>query len=436
MTPSTLPPAAAPDDRPISPPEPARPVISRNLFAIVALLIVIAGISFRILPDFGVPDNLTLDERLYIFNVRMVQKIGIFQYPAVIQYYLQSESKAGMVLLPAHPLHFRHARLGLGCPLPLRPANVAPLRLDSFLGPELLPLRILRLSPRRPAPRPLGRCAHGCRSHGADACPPRTGRWGLRLHRPLFALAPVGEHAAAQHRLGWLAAYAGSIAFMVLTKENAFFAAVGLCGILGVATLFPGLNIGKATWSTFAATIAGGALGAGVLLCLAGSPGDLIQVYRLVVVKAELMKFAHESGGGPWFHYLVDLMLVSPTVLIPAMGGIFTLRKESRQGIYLLLFVFFSYAVMINVRNGMNLRYATMWDMPLRYLAAGMILQMGDGFRRIPMLTNVFLIGLVALVAGFELHQYWLLFVRHDIGEPITQYLMWATEIVRFSPQQ
>jgi hypothetical protein len=215
---------------------------------------------------------------------------------------------------------------------------------------------------------------------------------------------------------------------MVLTKENAFFAAMGLGGILCTAAVFPGLKLGKAAWSTFAATVAGGALGVFVLLALAGSPGTLIQTYRLLVAKAELMSFAYQSGGGPWFRYVIDLMLASPMVMLPAIGGVFALRKDSRQGIFLFLFIVFTCAVMVNVRNGMNLRYATMWDMPLRYLAAGVILQMAGGLRRAPVIAAVLL---VALVGGVELHQYWLLFVRHDIGDPITQYLMYATEIVR-----
>jgi len=248
----------------------------------------------------------------------------------------------------------------------------------------------------------------------------------------LLSLWLLWENLQRPGRLGWLAAYAGALAAMVLTKENAFFAAVAFGGILCTAALAPGLNLGKATWSTVAATFAGGALGLAVLVCLAGSPGTLIETYRLLVTKAEKMSFAYESGGGPWFRYIIDLMLVSPTAMLPAIGGVFTLRRENRQGIFLLLFVVFSCAVMVNVRNGMNLRYATMWDMPLRYLAAGAILQIAGSMKRMPVAAATFI--LLAVIGGVELHQYWLLFIRHDIGDPITQYLMYATEIVRVGP--
>jgi len=218
---------------------------------------------------------------------------------------------------------------------------------------------------------------------------------------------------------------------MVLTKENAFFASVGLGGIICTAALVPRLNIGKATWSTAAATLAGGLLGVLVLICLAGSPRTLIETYRLLVTKAEKMSFAYESGGGPWFRYIIDLMLVSPAVMLPAIGGIFGLRRDSRQGIFLLLFVLFSCAVMVNVRNGMNVRYATMWDMPLRFLAAGPLLQMAGAVRRAPLLSAAVLL---AVVGGIELYQYWVIFVYHDLGEPITMYMMRALDIIRVAP--
>jgi hypothetical protein len=230
-------------------------------------------------------------------------------------------------------------------------------------------------------------------------------------------------------RLGWLAAYAGSIALMVLTKENAFFVAVALGGILVTAALFPGLNLGKTKWSTVIATFAGGALGASVLLSLAGGPRTLMEIYWLVVTKAEQTGFANENGGGPWFRYIVDIMLVSPAVLLPAIGGIFALRRENRQGIFLLLFMLFSCGVMVKVKNGMDLRYATMWDMPLRYLAAGPLLQI-TAVRRWRAAAAALLL---AVVGGVELHQYWVIFVQHDVGDPVTLYLMYALEFVRTS---
>ncbi len=56
----------------------------------------------------------------------------------------------------------------------------------------------------------------------------------------LLSLWLLWENLQRPGRLGWLAAYAGALAAMVLTKENAFFAAVGIGGILCVAMLVAG----------------------------------------------------------------------------------------------------------------------------------------------------------------------------------------------------
>jgi 4-amino-4-deoxy-L-arabinose transferase-like glycosyltransferase len=244
----------------------------------------------------------------------------------------------------------------------------------------------------------------------------------------LLTLWLLWENLQRPGRLGWLAAYAGAIAVLVLTKENAFFVAVALGGIICTTAVFPSLNLGKVTWSTVAATAMGGLLGIAVLISISGSLGTLIETYHLLVTKAEKMDFAYMSGGGPWYRYIVDLMLVSPLVLLPAIGKIFALRLKDRQPIFLLLFVVFSCAVMVNVKNGMNLRYATMWDMPLRYLAAGTILQMAAAVRRWPIATAVTLLG---VIGAMELHQYALIFVQHGVQDPITLYLMYALQIVR-----
>lgn len=392
-----------------------------------ALVILVSGLALRILPVFGVPDRLTEDEFLYMTNVARLEKAGPFEYSALVQVYVQTQAHSEMVMLP--PTRCVYIFLGwawnamfhCGPRMALRHV-AATFSVLSFLLSGLFAFRLAGArfalavgALMAVAPIEL-MMAHRELVDGVFAF------WAL------LSLWLLWENMQRPGRLGWLAGYAGAIAVMVLTKENAFFAAVGLGGILCTAAFLPKLNLGRAAWSTVAATFAGGVLGILVLICLAGSPRTLIETYQLLVIKAEKMDFAYETGGGPWFRYIVDLMLISPAVLLPAIGGIFALRRESRQGIFLLLFIAFSCAVMVNVRNGMNVRYATMWDMPLRFLAAGPLLQMAGAVRRAPGLAAVLLL---AAVAASELHQYWLLFVSHDIGEPVTQYLMYALELIR-----
>jgi 4-amino-4-deoxy-L-arabinose transferase-like glycosyltransferase len=392
-----------------------------------ALFILIVGFALRLVPFFGVPDRLTVDEHLYITNVMMLKAVGPFEYGALVQNYVRAQSQMEMVMLP--PTRCVYIMLGWawdaafhsGPQMSLRYVSAIfsclSLLLSGVFAFRLGGARVALVVTALMAVAPLELVmAHRELVDGVFAF------WAL------LCLWLLWENLQRPGRLGWLAAYAGAIAVMVLTKENAFFATVALGGIISTAWLFPALNLGKVRWSTVFATAAGPVLGVTVLVCIAGSPHTLIETYRLLVTKAEKMSFAYQSGGGPWFRYIVDIMLVSPTVLIPAIGGIFALRRENRQGILLLLFMVFSCAIMVNVKNGMNLRYSTMWDMPLRYLAAGPILQIAGAMRRWQLVTAVLLL---VIVGGVELHQYCLIFVQHDTGDPITQFLMFALEIIR-----
>jgi 4-amino-4-deoxy-L-arabinose transferase-like glycosyltransferase len=394
-----------------------------------ALVILLLGLALRLLPACGVPDRLSLDERLYITNVKMLEAVGgPSDYSALMQNYVRAQSRMEMVMLP--PTRCVYILLGWAWDTAFHNGPWMSLRyvaaIFSCLSFLLSGLIAFRLGGTRMAlvvgalmaVAPLELVmAHRELIDGVFAF------WAL------LTVWLLWENMQRPGRLGWLAAYAGSIALMVLTKENAFFVAVALGGILVTAALFPGLNLGKTKWSTVIATFAGGALGASVLLSLAGGPRTLMEIYWLVVTKAEQTGFANENGGGPWFRYIVDIMLVSPAVLLPAIGGIFALRRENRQGIFLLLFMLFSCGVMVKVKNGMDLRYATMWDMPLRYLAAGPLLQI-TAVRRWRAAAAALLL---AVVGGVELHQYWVIFVQHDVGDPVTLYLMYALEFVRTS---
>lgn len=415
--------------------QPARPgALSRAIrehrieFA-TGLIILFAGFALRLLPFFGVPDRLTLDEHLYITNVQMLKSVGPFEYSSLVQEYVAVQTKMDMVLLP--PTRCVYIMLGwawdaafhCGPQLALRCVasvfSCLSLLLGAVFAYRLGGMRMALVTTALMAVAPMElMMAHRELVDGVFAF------WAM------LCLWLLWENMQNPGRLGWLAAYAGAISVMVLTKENAFFAAVALGGIQCIAAAWPGLELGKARWSTLFATFIGGLMGLMVLISITGSPGALVSTYELLVSKAEKMSFAYETGGGPWFRYIVDLMLISPAVLVPAIGGIFGLRRDEKRGLFLLLFVLLSCAVMVNVKNGMNVRYATMWDIPLRFLAAGTILRVSAGVKRWPLAATILL---VAAVGAIELHQYFLIFVQHDIGEPVTQALMYATGIVRIA---
>src|SRR6202023_1690301 len=192
-----------------------------------------------------------------------------------------------------------------------------------------------------------------------------------------------------------------------ITKENSFFLWIALI-VLILTNRW--LQFGTITRELLLATIAGPLLGVVILVFLAGGLHNLIDTYRLLVSKASQMPYAIQTGDGPWYRYLVDLLLVSPVILILALGSSFRLDRTRRPELYLTIFIAASYLVMCNVKYGMNLRYANMWDMPLRFLAFSQIVVLASLAKRHQILITAVM---VTLVATIELRHYYILAVQY-----------------------
>ncbi|HEY8671492.1 MAG TPA: hypothetical protein VIL63_11670, partial [Terriglobales bacterium] len=184
------------------------------------------------------------------------------------------------------------------------------------------------------------------------------------------------------------------------------------------------LKFGRITRLLLAMTFIGPLIGVAVLVNLCGSFETTYRIFSLLVSKASALPYAIATGDGPWYRYLVDLMLVSPLVLILAIGGMFKLRWSDKAAFYLLLFVAASYAVMASVRYGMNLRYANMWDMPLRYLSVTCL----TGFSRRSSFWLALAVGALCVI---ELRQYEILFVKAPLYELVTEGLLRALHILK-----
>jgi len=221
-----------------------------------------------------------------------------------------------------------------------------------------------------------------------------------------------------------LALYAASLALMVLTKENAVFAYVGLLALLAANRW---LRFGTTTRNLLFVTVAGALMGLVVLIFLCGSAQTFIMTYRLVVSKASVLPYAIATGDGPWYRYLVDLLLASPVIFLLAWAAIFRLRFADKQSLFLLTFVVSTYLLMCNIRYGMNLRYTNMWDMPLRYLALGCLIDVTRPFRR----PELAIVVAVLVLCAIDLRQYYIFFVQHDLYELVTAALLRALQILK-----
>jgi hypothetical protein len=240
----------------------------------------------------------------------------------------------------------------------------------------------------------------------------------------LVALWTLVESLREEAHRGWLAGFAASFALLVLSKETALFATFGISGVLLFSRCLGLRAAGLLHWG---AAIAGGLAAIALLSWAAGGFRPMVDVYQLFIHKNQVLPYAHENGGGPWSRYLMDLLLLTPVTLCFALGGTFQTLCGDRRARVLLLFTAITYAAMCNVTDGMNLRFATIWEFPLAALAIIPASTWSAKFTR----SNLTLALLTLLLCAVELRQYKHFFVDHRVYELASEYLLRATGILK-----
>jgi hypothetical protein len=406
----------------------------------VALLLIVLGSTLRIVPSAGF-QGVGFDESIYRRYLLQLDRVGLTEYPAICEFHIADQAKQESIakLPPTRFLYICSAwiwkRITFGDDPPGSSDSPAFVKDD----PALVSLhRVACLF----SILLLALCGvAGVRMLGTPA--------GLGV-LALMAFAPLQIHMA-QHALidgffafwamlclwllwenlrspndpRWLAPFGVALACMVLTKENAFFVYAALLG--GVAGN-RWAKFGKVTLRLLLVMVLGPLCGLTLLIILAGGTAQFFQIYQLLVAKAQTLDYAILTGDGPWHRYLVDLMLMSPLILCLAISAGLAVLKENKALLFLTGFVFFSYLIMCNVRYGMNLRYTTIWDFPLRALAIAQLSVLAGAFgSRKPL-------GMILLLAGVcahELHQYVVYFKDGGLYELVTEGLLRAVKILK-----
>jgi len=369
-------------------------------------------------------EGLGVDEGLYRGYVIDLSKVGLTGYPEIVSHYFTLQEKLSGSILP--PVRFLfifaayvwHVVFG-------SEALVALHSVASLFSILVLILSAIFAWRLRGSGWGIGVLA-------LMSCAPTQIHMsqhalidGFFTFWALLCLWLLWENLQAPKRVVWLLPYALSLTFLVLTKENAFFV---FCAIVAIIIANRWFRFGTVNRELVAATLLGPLLGVVVLIFLAGGLDVLIATYRLSVTKNYNVTYAVLTGDGPWYRYLVDLLLVSPVVLLLAFATVFRLDRTKKPEIYLTIFVAASYLIMCNIKYGMNLRYANMWDMPLRFLAFSQIVTLSSFVRYRALLCSL----LVAVIAALELRQYHILFVQNPLYELPTHLLMRALRILKY----
>jgi hypothetical protein len=418
---------------------PAPPENKRTLW-LLSLIIVIVGIGLRVYPSAGFTGT-GFDEALYRDNVLKLDKAGIFNYPAICQLYVEDQRKPESItkLPPTRFLYiytswlWKRAEFGDAPPVapktprfPERDPSLASLHrvaiLFSCLGLIVSGLAAWRILGVRALPGTLALMAFSpLQIHlGQHALID-----GVFTFWAVLCLWLLWENLLKPNDTRLLAAFGASLALMVVTKENSFFVYLALCGLIAVNRW---AKFGTVTPKLVLISIAGPLLGVLILVLLAGGVPQFVEIYSLLVSKAENLTYAIKTGDGPWYRYLVDLLLLSPLVFLLAVGGVFTQVRGSRAFVYLVAFVGFSYLIMCNVKYGMNLRYASIWDLPIRALAAAQVVAIARRFgQRQALAASI----AIAALCAYDLRQYQIFFIDGRLYELVTGGLLQVVKILK-----
>ena len=242
----------------------------------------------------------------------------------------------------------------------------------------------------------------------------------------LLTLWVLWESLRAPNHWGWLVGYVASLALMVMTKENAAFV---FLAIIAIIALNRWIHFGKITTRLLIASCIGPVLGVLGLIVAAGGIGTLIEVYRLNIEKSYAIPYAIKTGDGPWFRYVLDLLTMSPAVTVLAIAGFFNVRRHDKGNAYFALFLASTYLIMANLRYGMNLRYASIWDMPLRWLAFAQLTAIAALVPR--RFGSYFIIIGVGLLCVVDLNHYFLFFVQNGMYDPVPDSMLRILDILK-----
>src|SRR6266403_1530538 len=322
-----------------------------RIHAILLAVILAIGIFLRITPEAFVPGAsfhflaplhpqpaftiLGFDEGLYQKYVNSSNKVGLGAYPQIVDVYIeQQKTLTGSILPPVRFLYiFTSYFWGklFGCSaidslhqvasfFSMLTLGLATLFVGRIRGP-IWAIAIAALM--AVAPTQLHMSQHAL----VD---------GFFTFWATLVLWLFWENLQAPRDWRWLAGYIVALALLVLTKENSFFVWVALVALL-IGNRW--LQFGTITRELLIATILGPLLGVVILVLLAGGIGTLIQCYQLSVGKNFQLHYAILTGDGPWYRYLVDLLLVSPIVLILAFGTIFRLNRAMKPELFMSIFI-------------------------------------------------------------------------------------------------
>jgi 4-amino-4-deoxy-L-arabinose transferase-like glycosyltransferase len=388
--------------------------------------IIAAGILLRLFLPYGFQD-IGIDENLYRQYVLLLERVGISHYPILIESFIRNQfNPQHQAILPPTRLiyivsgYLYHQLFGLQPLVALRAVS-CQFSILTLLLSAVFCWRLAGAGALTAAVTALVACAPTQIHLGQHSL--IDGVFGFCA---LLVVWLLWENLQRPNHLRWLIAYGAALGFLVMAKESSFFI---FAAILAILVINRWANFGRVTRQLVWATLAGVLAGFSIVVLAAGGFENFTLVFTLLQRKVPILPYTILTGDGPWHRYLIDLMLVSPAIMLLAIANLFASRRCAIPGhSYLAAFAFFIYGILTSFPDGMNLRYILVLDMPLRFFAASQLLALSQSWGR---WRNLMLACVVLALCTYELHQHHVLFVKGRLYELISLDLLRAQNILK-----
>ena len=157
----------------------------------------------------------------------------------------------------------------------------------------------------------------------------------------------------------------------------------------------------------------------------------IFNTVRIILSSPQANSYAISFGSGPWYRYLIDYMLLSPWVVILATGFIFCffLNQENNELVVYFAVIFVSSFILFDFFTK-NLRYVMILDMPLRLFSLLMLNTIANKFLGRSAVSMVLILTIT--LAFFDCLNFYHLFVRGSIYDPVSFFLFKAQHLIPF----
>ena len=392
----------------------------KTAITVAMAVILVSGMILRLYPTATFPE-LGYDEYRYMVLLKQIGRAGLLNYDAVVHVYVERQYQRRDAVVPATRIGFLAPAYLCGQLLKQPPLNA--LRITAGIASSLLLCIAALFAYRMGGPIPmLGMTLLIATAPLQIQLAQHTFIDAYFSFWAITVLWLVWENLQRPRHWGWLTAYTFCLVVLVLTKESAAFVVLA---ILGLFAFNRAIRLGAVTTHLVAATIIGPTMAVLFLSLMMGGIGEFFHFFAMFMAKQRTNYYSVMAQDGAWYRYVVDFVLMSPLIVPLAFGRMFNLGKNDRPELMMTVFLAVSFLCMANVSYGMSLRYAAYWDIPLSWLACSQILRLSSQFKRVrPALIAG---GLFLVMAACGLRQYDRYFVEGSIYDPITAWLVKAS---------